>query len=62
MKEMRKVKIKLWLTRRIPRKFLYWIAVRIGAIVTIGEYSNTIVTELTFIEILNRLDNNKAMQ
>ncbi len=56
MKEIRKVKIKLWLTRRIPRKFLYWIAVRIGAIVTTGEYSDTIVPELTFMEAVKRLE------
>ena len=53
---MRKEKIYLWLTRKIPRKFLYWIAVRIGAVVTTGEYSDTIVPELTFMEALRRIE------
>jgi len=53
---MRKEKILLWLAYRIPRKFLYWIAIRIGAIVTTGKYSNTVVPELTFMEALKRIE------
>jgi len=53
---MNKEKFYLWLTRRIPRKFLYWIALRIGAIVTTGKYSETIVPELTFMEALERIE------
>ena len=55
---MKKEKSYLWLARRIPRKSLYWIAVRIGAIVTTGKYSDTIVPELTFMEALERLEGN----
>lgn len=53
---MRREKFLLWLTRRIPRKFLYWIAIRIGAIVTSGKYGDTIVPELTFMEALKRIE------
>lgn len=56
MEETKKIKIYMWLTRRIPRKFLYWIALRIGAIVTTGKYSDTIVPELTFMEALERIE------
>jgi hypothetical protein len=51
----RKEKIYLRLTRLIPRGWLYWIAVRIGGIVTTGKYGNTNVPELTFMEALERL-------
>lgn len=54
-KEMKKDKFILSLTRLIPYKWLYWIAVRIGAIVTTGRYGNTVVPELTFMEALKRL-------
>lgn len=52
---VRKEKIYLDLTRLIPRKWLYWIAVRIWAIVTTGKYGKTIVSELTFMDALKRL-------
>ena len=55
-KEVMKVKFNLWLAWLIPRKWLYWIAVRIGAIVTTGKYGNTIVPDLTFMEALKRLE------
>ncbi len=51
-----KEKVSLWLAHRIPRKFLYWIAIRIGAIVTTGRYSDTVVPELTFMEALKRIE------
>lgn len=56
MKGTKEIKLYMWLTRRIPRKFLYWIALRIGAIVTTGKYGNTIVSELTFMEALDRIE------
>ncbi len=52
---LKKEKFYLGLTRIIPRKCLYWIAVRIGAIVTTGKYGNTIVPDLTFMDALKRL-------
>lgn len=52
----KEVKFYLWLTRKIPRKLLYWIAIRIGAIVTTGKYGDTIVSELTYIEVLRRIE------
>ena len=54
--KMREEKVLLWLARRIPRKFLYWIAIRICVIVTSGKYSDTIVPELTFMDALKRLE------
>lgn len=52
---MKKEKFYLGLTRIIPRRWLYWIAVRIGAIVTTGKYQKTIVPELTFMDALKKL-------
>lgn len=53
---MKKEKFYLNLTRLIPRKCLYWIAIRIGAIVTTGKYGKTLVPELTFMEAVKRLE------
>ena len=55
---MKKENLYLGLTRIVPRKCLYWIAVRIGAMVTTGKYSNTVVPDLTFMEALKRLGEN----
>lgn len=56
----KKEKVLLWLAHRVPRKFLYWIAIRIGAIVTTGKYSDTIVPDLTFMEAVRRLGGEEA--
>lgn len=53
---MKKEKLYLWMAHRIPRKFLYWIAIRIGALTTTGKYSDTIVSELTLMDVLKRLE------
>lgn len=38
----------------LPRKLAYWSAIRVGAHATTGQYSTTIVPELTFADALQR--------
>ena len=46
----------LWLAWRLPRKLVYWCAVRVGAHATQGDYSDTVVPELLVMEALERWD------
>lgn len=43
-----------WLAWRLPGKLVYWAAVRLLTAATAGKHSNTVVSELTGIEALNR--------
>ena len=43
-----------WLSFRLPRKLVYFCAVRLFAEVTTGKYSSTVVPELTVIDALKR--------
>lgn len=47
---------KFWLklTWLMPRKLVYWCAIRLGANATQGEYSNQIVPELNFMDAIKR--------
>lgn len=45
-----------WLANRLPRRVVYWAMIRVGAEVTTGQYTNTIVPDLTFMEALKRYD------
>jgi hypothetical protein len=40
----------------LPRRLVYWCAIRLGAHATTGPHGNTVVPELTFIEALQRWD------
>lgn len=42
---------------KLPRKIIYWSAIRLISEATTGKYSNTIVPELTAMEALKRWDN-----
>lgn len=44
----------LWFIHRLPKKIIYWCAVRLGAHATTGKYGNTIVPNLTFMDALKR--------
>jgi len=43
-----------WLARRLPRKLVYWAAIRLGAYATSGKYSNQEVPSLNFFDALKR--------
>lgn len=38
----------------LPRKVVYWCAIRLGAYATTGKYGNTVVTELDLMEAIKR--------
>ncbi len=39
---------------RLPRRLVFWCAVRVGAHATTGAYSNQVVPELRFTDALQR--------
>lgn len=47
-------KALIWLIWRLPKRVIYWSAIRMLAVATTGKYSNQIVTELTALEALAR--------
>lgn len=38
----------------LPRKLVYWCAIRVGASATVGEHSGQIVPDLRFMEAIER--------
>lgn len=46
-----------WLAWRLPRKLAYWATIRVGANATTGKYSNQVVPELAFTDVLKRWEN-----
>jgi len=53
---MKNTEVNLWfkLVKHLPKKLIYFCAMQLGAIVTTGEYSSTIVPDLTFMEAVKR--------
>lgn len=49
-------KFTQWLAWRLPRRLVYWCAIRVMANATTGQYADTIVPELTAVESLRRFD------
>lgn len=49
-------KIMIKIVWALPRRLVYWCAIRVMATATTGEYSSTIVPELTGMEALKRVD------
>jgi len=47
-------KFWIWLAWKLPRRLVYWTAIRFGVHATMGPYSNQIVPELTFTDALQR--------
>lgn len=39
---------------RLPRRIVYWCAIRVGAEATTGQYGNTVVPELKYMDALKR--------
>jgi len=51
---MKMDKFWLWLVFKLPRPLVYWCGIRLGAFATQGQYGNTIVPELSFMDALKR--------
>ena len=49
-----KDKFFLWLAWKVPKKLVYFCAVRLIASATTGKYSNTVVPELTATDAVDR--------
>jgi len=47
-------KILFWLAWRLPKKLVYFAAMRLIAFATQGEYGNTVVSELTAMDAVGR--------
>lgn len=47
-------KICEWLAWKLPRRLVYWSAIRLMAHATAGEYGSTCPSELNVIEALKR--------
>ena len=43
-----------WLAWKLPKELVKWCYCRVAAFATQGEYSNTIVPELTMMDALGR--------
>ena len=51
---MKKERIQLFFARMLPKWLVYWASIRMIANATTGEYSSTVVPELTAMETLQR--------
>jgi len=38
----------------LPRRLVYWCAIRVGSSATVGEYRNQVVPDLTFQQAIDR--------
>jgi hypothetical protein len=47
-------KLATWLAWKLPRRLVYWCAIRVGAAASTGRWSSQIVPDLTVGEALNR--------
>jgi hypothetical protein len=47
-------KIAMKLAWLMPRKLVYWCAIRVGANATQDKYSNQVVPELVFMDAIER--------
>ena len=51
-------KFFFWLAWKLPRRLVYWCAIRLIARATTGDWGHTIVPELTAMGALRRWDEN----
>ncbi|HEX8838231.1 MAG TPA: hypothetical protein VF748_14915 [Candidatus Acidoferrum sp.] len=47
-------KFQLWLAWKMPRRLVYWCAIRLLAHATTGKYSATLVSDLRAVDALDR--------
>lgn len=48
-------KFARWVAWRLPKKVVYWCAIRVIAYATQGAYGNTVVPELCAMDALERV-------
>lgn len=49
-------KFMLWLARRIPRSIRYWCVIVAGAEASSGKYSDQIVPDMLYMDVLKRIE------
>lgn len=54
-------KLQIWIAWKLPRWLVRWASVRMIAHATTGEYSKTVVPELTAMDALGRWDQNECV-
>jgi len=47
-------KIMMTVAWWLPRRLVYWCAIRVGSYATVGEYRNQVVPDLTFQQAIDR--------
>ncbi len=57
-----KDKIIMWIAWKLPRKLVYFCAVRLNAHATLGKYRNQVVPELTAMDALKRWEEKDEIQ
>jgi hypothetical protein len=45
-----------WLSYQLPKRLVYFAAIRLGAHATTGQYGSTVVPELTFMDAVGRYE------
>jgi hypothetical protein len=50
----------LWTARLVPRSLRYWVVIQSISEATTGPYSNTVVPELTAMDMLKRIEPGKV--
>lgn len=43
-----------WLSKKLPKRLVYWCAIRVGCSATRGKYANEEVPALNFMDAINR--------
>ena len=49
-------KIAMWIAWKLPKRVVYWCAIRVTAHATTGDYSHQIVPDLTAMDAVQRWD------
>lgn len=47
-------RLAMWLAWRLPRRLVRWAYIRVGAAATTGQYSDTVVPEISMMDALGR--------
>ena len=58
MIERMQERLIMWLSSKLPRRLVYWCAIRLYVHATTGRYSGQIVPELNALEALKRWNDN----
>ncbi len=49
-----KERLLTWIAWHLPKSLVYWATIRAGAHASTGKYSDQIVPEMTYLDVLRR--------